>query len=89
MWLLKFHFAFSLLCLLTFTGFKVVGKEIMKQNGWLNDDDNKKKSIFVYWIFFVPILNVLILIVEFLMLGMKKEDFDKKCEEIKNKKTNN
>ena len=84
MWLLKLHFAISVLCLLTFTGFKVVGKEIIKQNGWL-DDEVKKKKLSAYWIFFVPIMNVFIVAMVFVMIGMKKDDFDKKLEEINNK----
>ena len=84
MWLLKLHFAISVLCLLTFVGFKHVGKDIIKQNGWV-DDTKKKKSILAYWIFFVPILNFLVLIMEFFMLGMKKGEFDKMYDEMKNK----
>lgn len=82
MWLLKLHFSISVLCMLTFIGFKSVYKQQMKDNGWIDDENKKKKRIFAYFMFFVPIMNVLFVIM-FLMIGMKKKDFDKICEDAK------
>lgn len=86
MWLLRLHFAISILCLLTFIGFREVFKETIKTNGYQRGE---KKSILAYLIFFVPIMNIMAVIVLFVMIGMKKKDLDKKCEEMKNQKENN
>lgn len=83
MWLLKLHFSISVLCLLTFIGFKVVFKQLIKDNGWIGDEKRKRKSILSYFIFFIPLMNVIMVIVMFLLIGMKKKDFDKICEDAK------
>lgn len=83
MWLLKLHFSISVLCLLTFIGFKVVFKQLIKENGWIGDEKRKRKSILSYFIFFIPLMNVIMVIVMFLLIGMKKKDFDKICEDAK------
>jgi hypothetical protein len=83
MWLLKLHFSISVLCLLTFIGFKVVFKHLIKDNGWIGDEKRKRKSILSYFIFFIPLMNVIMVIVMFLLIGMKKKDFDKICEDAK------
>lgn len=80
MWLLKLHFSISILCLLTFLGFRMISREQIKENGY--GGVNKKKS--AYFIFFVPILNILSVIVLLMMITMKKDDLEKKCEEWKN-----
>jgi len=46
-------------------------------------EKKKKKSVFAYFMFFVPIMNILFVIIMFLMIGMKKKDFDKMCEDAK------
>lgn len=83
MWLLKLHFSISVLCLLTFFGFRMVYKEQIKENGYASDD-KKKKSFSHYFIFFAPVLNILSMIVFLMMIAMKKGDLEKKCEEWKN-----
>lgn len=83
MWLLKLHFSISALCMLTFIGFKSVYKQQMKENGWIDEEKKKKKSTFAYFMFFVPIMNILFVIIMFLMICMKKKDFDKMCEDAK------
>lgn len=81
--LLKLHFSISVLCMLTFIGFKSLYKQQMKDNGWIDEEKKKKKSIFAYFMFFVPIMNILFVIMMFLIIGMKKKDFDKMCEDAK------
>lgn len=83
MWLLKLHFSISVLCLLTFLGFHMVYKEQVKNNGYVPDEKRKKSPTF-YFIFFVPILNILSVIVLLMMIAMKKEDLENKCEDWKN-----
>lgn len=83
MWLLKLHFSISVLCLITFIGFREVCRQNIKDNGWHNGEEKKKQQISGYLIFFVPIMNVLAVIVEFVIISMKKEDFDKMREEAK------
>ena len=84
MWLLKLHFAISVLCLLTFVGFKTVGKEALKNNGY-ETNQNKKDNILSYWIFFVPLLNIMATILLLVMISTKKTDLDKWVEEHQKK----
>lgn len=85
MWLLKLHFAISVLCLLAFIGFRTVGNESIKNNGYI-DDEKKKKGVAAYWMFFIPILNIICVIVLFIMIGTTKTDLDKWLEEQSQKK---
>ena len=85
MWILKLHFAISILCLLTFVGFRRVGKEAIKNNGY-ESDDKKKKGITAYWIFFIPLLNIMAVSILLVMIGTKKSDLDKWAEEQRRKK---
>lgn len=82
MWLLKLHFSISMLCLITFLGFRAVYKQQIKENGW-ESEDKKKKIVGTIFIFFVPIMNVLSVILLFMMIAVKKNDFDKMCEDAK------
>lgn len=88
MWLLKLHFSISVLCLLTFVGFKQILREQIKENGYIDENNTKKKSIFSYWIFFIPLLNIIVVIMEFVMFSMKKSDLEKWCEEHKKRENN-
>ena len=81
MWLLKLHFSISVLCFLTYIGFRTVFKEKMKENGYLQE--KKKNKLSAWLLFFVPILNILLDITLFLMICMKKDELVKKCEELK------
>lgn len=83
MWLLKLHFAISVLCLLTFHGFGAVYKQQIKDNGWGNDNEKKKRITGLSFFFFVPIMNILLVVVLFMMIGVKKKDYDKMCNESK------
>lgn len=78
MWLLKLHFSISVLCFLTYMGFRAVFKEKMKENGYLQE--KKKKKLSTWPLFFVPFLNIMLVITLFLMIAMKKDDLEKKCE---------
>lgn len=82
MWLLKLHFSISVLCLITFIGFREVCRETVRNNGW-KPKEGAKKNVFWYLIFFVPIMNVLAVIIEFMMISTKQDDFEKFCEEQK------
>lgn len=83
MWLLKLHFSISVLCLLTFLGFKHIMKDQIRKNGHIDDNNTKKKGFFSYWIFFIPIMNIIIVVMEFVVFSTKKADLDKWCEEHK------
>lgn len=78
MWLLKLHFAISILILITFLGFRWACKEQIAKNGWL--DKKEKKKIPNYLPFFVPILNIIMLIGLFVMTAVTKEEFEKMKE---------
>ena len=84
MWLLKLHIAVSILCLLTFYGFRAVFKEALEQNGYFKEENKTKKKGF--WIFFIPILNVAVVAVLFVMMTMTKEELNKWCEDHKKSK---
>lgn len=75
MWILNFHIAFSILCMLTFGGFRTVFKEQIIKNGY-KSKGKKKPFIFIMWIFFIPFLNVFTLIALFLMITKTKEEID-------------
>lgn len=81
MWLLKLHSALSILLIVTFVGFSKVFRETIRQNGWLSE--KRKKSYSILLLLFVPIMNVLIVLLLFLMIGMKKEDFEALTNKIK------
>lgn len=75
MWLLKLHFSISTLILITFLGFKWACKEQVIKNGWIDGKAKKKRAN--YLAFFVPILNIVLLISFFIMVGLTKEEFEK------------
>lgn len=72
MWLLKLHVSFSILCMLTFWGFRKVFKEVIEKNGWKGNQ--KKKFVYAIWIFFIPVLNLLCVAVLFMMILTENED---------------
>ena len=72
MGLIKFHIAFSLLCLITFYGFAKVFYNNIKKNGYINDDPATLNL--GLWSFFIPIMNVLLVVVVFVMIFVKKDD---------------
>lgn len=84
MWLLKFHLAFSILCLITFLGFRMVFRQQIINNGWA-DGEKQKRKMNGYLLFFVPILNVLTVVLYIVMISVKKADYDKFVEENKKK----
>lgn len=85
MWLLQLHISISILCLLTVVGFIKLFKGTIKENGYISD--GKKKSFFkLIWVFSIPVLNIMMVIVVFIMLSTKKQDFDKFYEERKREK---
>lgn len=74
MWIIKTHIALSVLILITFIGFRKIFREKIFENGYCKN--SKKEKITAYWIFFVPILNVMCLIGEMVMIFVKKENLD-------------
>ena len=42
MWLLKLHFAFSILCMITFFGVMMFSKDVLKRNGYVDEIEGKK-----------------------------------------------
>jgi len=61
-----------------------VGEEAIKNNGY-GSNEKKKESILAYWIFFVPLLNIMATILILVMINMKKTDLDKWIEEHQKK----
>lgn len=83
MWLLNFHLAFSILCLITFLGSRAIYKDVIRKNGWKNEEEEKKESLAAFC--FVPVINVMAVILVFVMAGMTKEKFDQMVEEMNSK----
>ena len=76
MWLLHLHVAISILCLLIVDGFSIIGREAIKENGWIPEKKTPFfKRILNHWILFIPFMNFIAVITTFLMISMKKEDF--------------
>lgn len=42
MWLLKLHFAFSILCMITFFGVMMFSQDVLKRNGYVDKIEGKK-----------------------------------------------
>lgn len=87
MFLIKLHLAGSILCLLTFVGFCVVFKGTIKKNGWLDIESRWPlwKRAAGYLTLFVPVLNIIMLLGLFMMIGFTKEQVEesRKKEEAK------
>lgn len=79
--MIKFHITFSILCMITFLGFAIAFKNQIKKN-WNIEDKGMKKNLNLLF-FFVPILNVLIVLCVFIMIGCTKEELE---EFMKNEK---
>lgn len=77
MWLLKLHFSISILCLLIFLGFKKLCNDTITENGYVYENNDNKSP--AYWIFFIPVLNIIAVGVVFVMITTKREDFEKWC----------
>lgn len=100
MWLLKLHFAFSILCLITFFGVMMFSQDVLKRNGYVDEIEGKKNIryylrcirsfISLILLMFVPILNISGVIIIFQMIRMSKDEFmdwqQDKFEEFKNQR---
>lgn len=100
MWLLKLHFAFSTLCLITFFGVMMFSQDVLKRNGYVDKIEGKKNiryylrcirsSISLILLMFVPILNISGVIIIFQMIRMSKDEFmdwqQDKFEEFRSRK---
>lgn len=85
MWLLKLHFAFSILCMITFFGVMMLSKDVLERNGYVEDIKGKKNIryylrcirsfISLILLMFVPILNISGVIIIFQMIRMSKDEF--------------
>lgn len=91
MWLLKLHFAFSILCIITFFGVMIFMKDVLKRNGYMIEIKGKKnirnylrilqlllRSILKL---FIPFLNVVNVIAIFVMIGIPIDELMKHLDE--------
>lgn len=51
MWLLKLHFAFSILCLITFFGVMMFSQDVLKRNGYVDEIEGKKTFDIILGVF--------------------------------------
>lgn len=87
MWLLKFHIAFSILCLLTADGFAVIFRDGIKENGWVSEKKkNIFKRIFNHWIYFIPLMNFIAVIATFMIISVKKTKYEEFAKKLEGKK---
>ena len=81
MWLLKLHFAISILCLLVLIGVNTVLLPIVKDNGWGKKKHSAKEvisaTIRLVFTSFIPLINLLVMLASFVMIFVKKDDYDK------------
>lgn len=90
MWLLKLHFAISILCLLVVIGVNTVLRQMVLDNGW----GKKRHSVIevisstirLGFICFIPLVNFFVVLAAFVMIFVKKDDYDKWSEKAKNNK---
>ena len=85
MWLLKLHFAFSILCMMTFFGVMMFSQDVLKRNGYVDKIEGKKNIryylrcirsfISLILLMFIPILNISGVIIIFQMIRMSKDEF--------------
>lgn len=85
MWLLKLHFAFSILCMMIFFGVMMFSKDVLKRNGYVDEIEGKKNIryylrcirsfISLILLMFVPILNISGVIIIFQMIRITKDEF--------------
>lgn len=81
MWLLKFHIAVSILCLLTCDGFLIACKKGIEENGWTSVKKSLFRRIVNHWIYFIPLMNVLAIVTTFMMISVKKSKYNKFIKE--------
>lgn len=100
MWLLKLHFAFSILCMMTFFGVMMFSQDVLKRNGYVDKIEGKKNIryylrcirsfISLILLMFIPILNISGVIIIFQMIRMSKDEFmdwqQDKFEEFRSRK---
>lgn len=96
MWLLKLHFAFSILCMITFFGVMMLSKDVLERNGYVDKIEGKKNiryylrhirsSISLILLMFVPILNISSVIIIFQMIRMSKDEFMDWQQDIKSRR---
>ncbi len=86
MWLLKLHFAISILCFLTVFGFNIVYKDTLISHGYIDPIRKIKWKIIDFWVFITPILNIGLVIVLLMMIVMDKEELERWCENHGGKK---
>lgn len=90
MWLLKLHFAISILCLLVLIGVNTVLLPIVKDNGWGKEKHSAKEAISstikLGFTCFIPLVNFFVVLAAFVMIFVKKDDYDKWSEKSKNNK---
>ena len=83
MWLLKLHFAFSILCIITFFGVMMFSKDKKNIRYYLR---HIRSSISLILLMFVPILNISGVIIIFQMIRMSKDEFMDWQQDIKSRR---
>ena len=82
MWLLKLHFAISILCLMAGFGFAIVLNKIHKTIG----KPTAKHKIYNFYLYFIPVLNILIPIAFAHKILNSKDDVEKLANIVGGKK---
>ena len=72
MWLLKLHFAFSVLCLITGFGFFALCRDEILKHGWIDPEKKNGRITVLLW-FFVPLLNVFLVVLIFAAIAYDRE----------------
>jgi hypothetical protein len=78
MWLLRLHIAISILLLLTGEGTNIIFRSLIIKNGWEVSRGFKRIINFIkrFFMYFIPFINVLTTIAEFIRVFVPKEKYD-------------
>lgn len=87
MWLLKFHVAFSILCILSMHGILILFRERYERYKKYKPKKRRFSKVDKYIVLFCPVINVLVLIALVYMALISDEECNEIIEKMKSEDT--